>query len=296
MNLNIPIEQRDAREINRSNFRQEYVSKSKPLLIKGFANLYPAGNLWTFDYLDKKMGDHIVGIIDNSRKKSTAITTPDLKMKFSEFSAIIRRDEETPYRIFLFNMFKEVPEMRKDFPTPELARGVLGNLGLTFFGGKNTTVRFHYDIDCSGVLMTQVIGRKRVILIAPKFDKFLYKVPFASFSLTDPEKTDYSNFPAMRFVEGYDFVMQPGDALFMPSRYWHYNTYLEGGMAISYRILASRPIDVYNGVMNTTLRLIFDKTMNAISGEKWMERKKAAAIENANNAIKQLSSKTIRLA
>lgn len=288
MNLSLPVERVDAREMNQQKFRKQYVTKAKPLILEGFADLFPAGKKWTFDYLDQKIGDHMAGIIDNSIKKNTAVTAPDLRMKFSEFSAIIRRDEETPYRIFLFNMFAEYPGLRKDFPTPDLVKGILGNLGLTFFGGKNTTVRFHFDIDCSGVLMTQVIGHKRVILIPPAYDKLLYKVPFASFSLINLEKPDYEQFPGLRYVEGHDFILQPGDALFMPSRYWHFNTYLEGGMAISYRILASRPIDVYAGIMNTTLRLLFDKSMNGLMGDKWMEKKKAIAVRNANNAMKKL--------
>jgi hypothetical protein len=220
MNLTLQVDKVDARDMCREKFRKNYLNKSRPLIMKGFADLFPAGKLWTFDYLNDKMGNHPVGIFDNTKKKPTAYTSPDFQMKFSEFSGIIQRDEETPYRIFLFNMFKEFPELRKDFPTPNLVRGILGNLGLTFFGGKNTTVRFHYDIDCSGVLMTQLIGRKRVILIPPVYDKLVYKVPFTSFSLIDPDKPDYQKFPALRYVEGYDFVLNPGDALFMPSRYW----------------------------------------------------------------------------
>jgi hypothetical protein len=290
MDLTLPINEMDAREITRQNFRDDYLIKSRPLIIKGFANLFPAGKLWTFDYLDKKIGDHIIGVIDNSKKKNTALTSPDLKMKFSEFSAIIRRDQETSYRIFAFNMFREFPEMRKEFPTPEIINGVLGNLGLTFFGGKNTTVRFHFDIDCSGVLMTQVIGRKRVILIPPVYDKLLYKVPFASFSLIDLEKPDYEKFPGLNYVKGYDFILQPGDALFMPGRFWHFNTYLEGGMAISHRVLAHNPADLYNGIMNTTIRLIFDKFMNVLQGDNWMDRKRAIAFENARKEIAHFDS------
>lgn len=287
MDLSLPIARTNANGLNREKFRNEYLIKARPVIISGFANNFPAGRLWTFDYLEKKMGDHVVGIIDNSRKKNTAVTSPDMKMKFSEYLAIIRRDEETPYRIFAFNMFREFPEMRRDFPTPEIVKGVLGNLGLTFFGGKNTPVRFHYDIDCSGVLMTQVIGRKRVILIPPEYDRLLYKVPFASFSLIDLEKPDYEKFPGLSFVKGYDFELQPGDALFMPARYWHFNTYLEGGMAISHRVIASTPSDLYNGLMNTTIRLLFDKSMNALQGDRWMERKKAVAFENAKKEIEK---------
>jgi len=288
MKLTLQIDQIDALELSRDKFRNHYLTKSKPLIIKNFANLFPAGKLWTFEYLNKIMGNHKVGIIDSSKSRNTAYTGYDLIMSFSEYSSIIQRDEETPFRIFLLNMFKEFPELRKEFPTPDLVKGVLGNLGLAFFGGKNSKVRFHFDIDCSSVLMTQIIGRKRVILISPFYDKLIYKVPLTSFSLIDPDQPDYEKFSALRYVEGYDFIVQPGDAVFMPSRYWHFNTYLEGGMAVSYRIMANNPADIYNGLMNTTIRLVFDKFMNSTIGDSWMQKKKILAIDNANNMIKKL--------
>src|SRR5512133_3259985 len=289
MDLTLQVDVTENAGMSREEFRSDYLSNSRPVIIKDFANQFPAGKLWTFDYLNQKMGDHIVGVIDNTLKKNTALTHPDLRMKLRDFLDIISRDEETPYRIFAFNMFREFPEMRKDFPTPNIVSGILGNLGLTFFGGKNTTVRFHFDIDCSGVLMTQVIGRKRVILIPPEYDRLLYKVPFASFSLIDLEKPDYDKFPGLNYVKGYDFILEPGDALFMPVRHWHFNTYLEGGMAISHRVMASKPMDIYNGIMNTTIRLLFDKSMNAIQGQRWMECKRTLAFENARREISRLT-------
>lgn len=288
MKLTLQIDHVDTQKLTRREFRENYLANSRPVIIKGFADQFPAGKLWTFDYLNKKMGDHQIGIFDNSRPKNTAYTKPDLYMTFSEFSEIIQRDEDTPYRIFLFNMFKEFPELRNEFPTPDLVKGPLGNLGLAFFGGKNTKVRFHFDIDCSSVLMTQLIGRKRVILIPPFYEQMIYRVPLGSFSLIEPDKPDYKKFSALHYVEGYDFILQPGDALFMPSRYWHFNTYLEGGMAVSYRVLANKPADIYNGIMNTTLRLAFDKLMNRLIGELWMEKKINIAIENANNSVKKI--------
>lgn len=289
MNLTLQIDHVDARDISREKFRKSYLLASRPLILQGFASLFPAGQLWTFDYLNQKIGDHQIGVFDNSVKTNTAYVQPHLKMSFSTFTEIIQRDEETSYRIFLFNMFKEFPEFRKEFPTPDIIRGPLGNIGFAFFGGKNTKVRFHYDIDCSSVLMTQIIGRKRVILIPPLYNSLIYKVPLSSFSLIDPDKPNYDKFPALRYVQGYDFILQPGDALFMPSCYWHFNTYLEGGMAVSYRALATKPADIYNGVMNATVRLMADKLMNRILGDRWMERKKNMAVENANNMMDQIN-------
>ncbi len=289
MNLNLQIDHLEAKDLSLEEFRKSYLLASRPLVLHNFASLFPAGHLWTFEYLNQKIGDYKIGVFDNSVKTNTAYVQPHFKMPFSQFTEIIQRDEETPYRIFLFNLFKEFPEFRKDFPTPDFVKGALGNLGFAFFGGKNTKVRFHYDIDCSSVLMTQIIGRKRVILIPPLYNSLIYKVPWSSFSLIDPDVPDLEKFPALRYVYGYDFILQPGDALFMPSRFWHFNTYLEGGMAVSYRALATTTADIYNGFMNTTLRLVADKTMNRLMGDRWMERKKNIAIQNANEMMDQIN-------
>ena len=208
-------------------------------------------------------------------------------MPFSEYLDIIGSNEETPLRIFLFNIFKEFPELRKEFPTPVIMKGILGKMGFAFFGGKNTTVRFHYDIDASNVLMTQILGQKRVILVSPEYNRLIYKLPFSSFSLIDPEQPDLKKFPALRYVKGYDFILYPGDALFMPSRYWHFNTYLEGGMAVSYRSMAHHTVDLYNGLMNTTVRLAFDKLMFSLFKEKWTEYKVQVAFDRADEELRK---------
>lgn len=287
MDLSLHIDTINANELTTEFFRRNYLKKSKPLIIKEYSNLFPAGKKWDFAYLKRKLGGFQVGIFDNRIKTSTAYVKPDTYMPFADYLDIIESNKETPLRIFLFNMFKEFPELRKEFPTPVIMKGVLGKIGFAFFGGKNTTVRFHYDIDASNVLMTQLLGRKRVILVSPEYNRLIYKLPFSSFSLIDPDKPDLKQFPALRYVKGYDFILHPGDALFMPSRYWHFNTYLEGGMAVSYRSMAHHPVDLYNGLMNTTVRLAFDKIMFRFLKDKWTNYKVRIAFANANEELRR---------
>lgn len=278
----------DGNDLTAEIFNKRYKHLKTPLIIKNYAIQFPAGKLWTFDYFKEKLGDKKVGIFDNKIKRNTAYVVPDLHLPFSTFLDIIQKNEETSYRMFLFDMFKECPELKIDFPTPEIMKGLLGNIGFCFFGGKNTSVRFHYDIDASNVLMTQVLGRKQVILIAPEYNELIYRVPYSSFSLIDLENPDYESFPGLAHVKGYNFILEPGDALFMPSRYWHFNTYLEGGMAISYRSISSSPEDIITGLLNTTVRIAFDKTMDRILHHRWFEMKKERAKKLAEERLKQI--------
>ena len=79
MNLTLKIDQVDAATMTRERFRREYLSNFKPLILKGFAKLFPAGRLWTFDYLNEKMGEHVIGVLDNRIKKILPIQLLILK-------------------------------------------------------------------------------------------------------------------------------------------------------------------------------------------------------------------------
>jgi hypothetical protein len=234
------------------------------------------------------MGEEVIDLYDNSKKNSaSANTVPDLQMKFGEFLNIIEKNEKTDFRIFLYNMFRHNPNLKYEFPCPQIVKGILGDIGHMFFGGKDTTVRIHYDIDMSNVLHTHFGGRKRVVLIAPEYTDMLYCLPFNTYSLIDPDKPDYKKFPALEFVKGYDFIIEPGDSVFMPSGYWHYMTYLEGGFSISYRKMATTIPGKIKGFTKLFVQMPIDKMINKVAGSRWLELKERIATRRANWAMEK---------
>ncbi|MBN8697514.1 MAG: cupin-like domain-containing protein [Bacteroidetes bacterium] len=274
-------------DISTEDFKQNYFIPQKPLLINGgIIKKTEAYRKWSIDFFKKEMGNIEVDIYDNAviKSKTTALTSGDLKMKFADFLNIVEKNEPTTLRMFLFNGFKYKPELRKDFPKPKIFSGLL-NMGFLFFGGNSTSVRMHFDIDYSNVLMTQVKGRKKVILISPKYNRFIYKLPYNSFSLVDFDNIDYKKHPALKNIKGYEFVMDEGDSLFMPSAYWHFNVYIDGGYALSYRKTAHSLKDKYNGFMNVTFRLLLDKLMTAVAKNKWTQYKINQAIKTAEKTL-----------
>ena len=274
-------------DISTEDFKQNYFIPQKPLLINGgIIKKTEAYRKWSIDFFKKEMGNIEVDIYDNAviKSKTTALTSGDLKMKFADFLNIVEKNEPTTLRMFLFNGFKYKPELRKDFPKPKIFSGLL-NMGFLFFGGNSTSVRMHFDIDYSNVLMTQVKGRKKVILISPKYNRFIYKLPYNSFSLVDFDNIDYTKHPALKNIKGYEFVMDEGDSLFMPSAYWHFNVYIDGGYALSYRKTAHSLKDKYNGFMNVTFRLLLDKLMTAVAKNKWTQYKINQAIKTAEKTL-----------
>jgi len=275
--------------ISEQAFRRNYLDRQKPVVIRGLAGKVPAGRKWSLDYFKNTMGELSIDVFDNGNKNAagSAFTSPDLKMKFGDFLEIISKNEPSTLRMFLFNLFKYNPSLRTEFPCPAFFRGLLSHMGYMFFGGKDTTVRIHQDIDMSHVLHTHFGGRKRVVLIAPEYSTLLYRLPLNTYSLINLDKPDYKTYPALHFVKGYQVILEPGDSIFMPAGYWHYMTYLEGSFSTSYRKLPNTS-NVLRGILNLAVYLPLDKLLNKLFGKDWLQiklkiaRKRAERLLNKN--------------
>ncbi len=170
LSLEMAVEHAD--QLTYRDFKKKYLLTGKPVLIKGLANMQPAGKKWTIDWFKKTMGDLQIGVFDNNIKKHVYSTTvnPDMKMDFGDFLDLITKDEPSSIRMFRYNLYKQNPNLRKDFSCPSFIKKLnpMRRFGFMFLGGKDTDVRLHYDVDYSNVLLTQFYGRKKVILIPPR--------------------------------------------------------------------------------------------------------------------------------
>ncbi len=290
LDLSLKIDVVQANELSVDDFNRNYFIPQKPVLIKGLAFQQPAGRKWSIDFFRNIAGDEVVEVIDNRnrRHERTTTTTGDRKIVLREFLNVIEKDEYTPFRMFVFNLFKLRKDLRKDFLCPEIFKGFLDHLGFFFMGGKNTEVRLHFDVDYNNVLLTQFYGKKQIVLIEPKYSALLYKLPFNTHSNVNLDTPDYKTFPGLGFVKGYKFIQEPGDALFMPARWWHYNVYLEGGIAVSYRKLHRNPFKNVIGFLSLGVMIPFDKTMARIFKDKWFYFKTKLSRIRAEATIKKL--------
>jgi len=271
------------------DFYEKYFLAQKPLVIKGLAENCTAGKKWDVNYIKSICGDVMVDIFDSNNKNiSTAFTRPDLKMKFSDYIDTIIKGENTTLRMFLFNMFKHKPGLRKDFPCPEMFKGILGKIGFMFFGAKGIKVRIHQDIDMSNVLLTQFHGKKKVVLVSPEYSDFLYRLPFNTYSLIDLDHPDLEKYPGLEFVKTQECILEHGDSLFMPSGYWHYITYLDGGFAVSYRKMAHSLKFKVKGLVFFIVYMPFDKLLHRLFAGKWFAKKEKISETRANKAIKKI--------
>jgi len=277
--------------ISRKEFDRNYFYPQKPVVIRGITDDQPAGKKWTIKWFKENHGDIIVDLVDSTVVKytKTAVTKPDLRMRFADYLDILASNKPTDYRIFLFNIFKVVPELKNDFKCPEIFESVLKDMGFVFFGGINTVTRMHQDIDMSNVLLTQFDGKKRVVLFSPDQSALLYRLPFNTFGLVDVDNPDYEKFPGLKYVKGYDVNLERGDAIFMPSGYWHHIVYTTSGFGVSFR----RPgtLDkVLKGGANLGVFMPIDKLLDKTLGNRWYTYKQKIAFSRASKTLQRIKA------
>lgn len=287
MDLSLQID--TIENINKEYFNSNYLKTQTPVVIKGLTKQTIAHEKWSLNYFKKEMGNINIDIFDNGNKKAScsAFTKADLKMKFGDYLNIISKNEYTDLRIFLYNLFKHNKNLKKEFPCPKIFNGILDNTAFMFFGGKNTTVRIHYDIDMSNVLHTHFGGKKRVVLFSPEYTELLYCLPLNTYSLIDIDNPDYEKYPALKFIKGYEVILEHGDSIFMPSGYWHYMTYLNGSFSVSYRKLAFSMKHKSEGFLNLCVLMPIDKLFNKLLGNTWFDFKKNIAQKKANSILEK---------
>ena len=208
-------------------------------------------------------------------------------MPFGEYLSMIDKPEPCDLRLFLFNIFKYRPELRYDYKVPDLMDGFFNDFPFMFFGGQGSKVALHYDIDLSHVFLNQIHGRKRVVLFPPSESQRIYQLPFTVASYINIDQPDFERYPAQQFVKGFETILQPGETLFIPTHYWHYIEYTDGGYSISLRSDESL-VRRAKGAMNIARHYVVDRGMNKLLGTRWLDIKNNMAQRRANRSLARL--------
>lgn len=264
--------------ITRETFQEQYLKPGKPAILKDFSANWPARKKWSLDYFKQHHGNIMVPVYEEAfANTGQSYTNSDRKMRFAEYLEIIET-QPTQLRMFLFNIFKHVPSLCQDFDYPDITDRYVKNYPFMFFGGEGSKVDVHYDLDLSHVFLTQFSGKKRVILFPPEYSNHLYRHPLTVSCNIDIGNPDFNRYPKLAEAQGYECTICDGDTLFMPSGYWHYVYYLEGGFALSLR---SRPDSalrrMYSFIKIFNLTVLDHSVSKILGAKRWYQMKEKMA-------------------
>ena len=275
------------KKISREDFIKNYYKPQRPVVIEKLITDWPAHSKWDFDYMKKVAGDKIVPLYDDRPVDyKDGFNEPHAKMKMTDYIDLIKQ-QPTKYRIFLWNLIKEAPELQKDFSYPDFGLRLMKGLPMLFFGGTDSHTFMHYDIDLANIFHFHFEGKKECILFPQTENKYLYKVPH---SLITHESINFSNpnfdeWPALRHANGFKTQLNHGEVLYIPEGFWHYMKYITPGFSMSLRGIAHNSKNLIKAVYNVFFMRYFDNLMRRIRGQHWIDWKNSEAIKRTNKML-----------
>lgn len=220
------------RQKDRGNFYENFITKSKPVIITNIASSWPAYHLWKDEYLSKmtskKMNVQSSRINRFSRHFTEQYTNIE-QMKLLDFINIYRSPERNSNYFLKGSLEKS--EHLSDIP-PELSFAkelfkqdtsiLLGAGGqVTYLGTSNDET-----------FICQLVGLRKFMLFDPLQSRFLNPVDGLPLeSRLDPSSPN-DNLLHAKAVIG---KLNPGDILYIPSNWWYFEIAQQGrNLAVEY--------------------------------------------------------------
>ncbi|KAL7566983.1 hypothetical protein ACA910_019913 [Epithemia clementina (nom. ined.)] len=243
------------------HFVNHYVRASKPLVLRHFASTWPASHKWrSMRFLSQTHGHRLVPVELGSMMETArggmmeqAMTLRHLVDRYLLPSTArsswtladatcVDRATDIAY-LAQHHLLDQIPEIGQELEMAPALCGPQGPLHVNvWIGTGGTRTPLHYDSDDN--ILVQLVGAKYIRLYAPRETPNLYvedKEMSRGYGLQrnmsqlDCEQEDWRSHPLAENVEFQEVVqLGPGDALFIPSRWWHYVRSLSTSASVNY--------------------------------------------------------------
>ena len=206
-----------------------------------------------------------------------------MKVPFKEYIDILKKGP-TDLRMFFFNLLQNCPDLLKDFEYPDLGVKFFKKLPVMFVGGEGSKVVMHYDMDLANNFHFNFVGEKKVILYPPDQTGLIYKVPYSivSMEIINMDDPDLDKYPALARAKGFETRLKHGDALYIPSHWWHFIKYETASLSLTLRSLPKSPKQVAEVLSNLLFMRNYDNLMRKLKGQSWIDHKNKIAIKRTH--------------
>jgi len=107
-----------------------------------------------------------------------------------------------------------------------------------FMGGKGSTTGWHCDMDDLAFLYVAE-GKKRIQIVSNEYDDNMYERKIftagAKWGEIDFKNIDYGKFPKFKEAKVNTYILEKGDCILIPKRWWHCVENLEDTIGFTYK-------------------------------------------------------------
>nr|XP_028944515.1 lysine-specific demethylase JMJ30-like [Malus domestica] len=184
------------------------------------------GSLAGQDYLTKVAGDRTVPV-----EVGKNYLYPEWKQGLITFSQFLERIQANgsasaaPTYLAQHPLFDQIHELREDICIPDYCFAGGGELR-----SAGTVTPLHHDPHHN--VLAQVVGKKYVRLYLASLSEELY--PYTEIMLCNSSQVDLDKFPKMHDLEFHDCILEEGDMIYIPPKWWHHMRSLTPSLSVSF--------------------------------------------------------------
>lgn len=231
-----------------ATFVEQYYSKNRPVIFTGAVDHWKALQRWTPHYLQEAYGNALVEIQygrDSNPQYEQQSYQHRRQVPMGEFVNMVLKAESSNNMYMTANNFgvtnKALSGLFDD--VGNLGDGYLDmprllEHGYLWFGPKGTVTPLHHDL--TNNLFVQIYGRKRFRFIPALQVPLMYNFHHV-FSEVDLLNPDLERFPEFANARVIDFVVEPGETLFIPIGWWHHVVALDVSISLSFTNFTAVP-------------------------------------------------------
>lgn len=246
---------------------EEYLEAQRPVILTDLCRDWVAMKKWTPEFLCREYGRRRVDVYDDEFQKPNAhYLKATRSTSFGEFMSAAEAGESRE-RLFLFELFKMAPELRRDVALPEWMDVLSRQFLVSFFGGPGSWTTFHYDVDLPHVFHAVIYGEKEFYLFPPDQSSHLYRHPFTVRSYINAKVPDLARYPRFDVARGYRCRVKAGETLVIPSGQWHQTFYPELSWGLAFR--KYKPTLVPRALLNMLAQEPLDRALTKLLGRRW---------------------------
>lgn len=231
--------------LSREEFEREYRQPGLPVVMTDALSDWPALGKWTLHWFKEQLGHRrvtvdvaIAGVSYYERLRRGENLSREITM--AELVDEIENDPGCNHYLAESDFLDSAPQLVADLRVPRYHPPGRGLTRRFWLGPANTVSGLHQDsagqLAASCILFAQLHGRKRVVMASPDQSELMYPeetTGVAASSQVDLDALDSERFPLFRRARLLETIVEAGDMLFIPERYWHYMRSLEPSISIS---------------------------------------------------------------
>jgi len=226
--------------VSQGEFLERYYAANRPVILTGLLAQSSAFMYWTPEHFAQTCGDAMVQVMFGRQSDPSYEINSDshkIELRMSEYvNMVVYGGTTNDYYLVANNGFFERPETQTLFneipQLPEYCDHFNAQRKVfLWFGPGGTVTPLHHDV--MNIIVAQIVGRKRFILIPPEQTPYVYN-ELGVYSQVDCGNPDYSRHPLYQQATPIDVVLEPGESLFIPVGWWHYVESLETSIMLSY--------------------------------------------------------------